>query len=86
MQSSNNILLIIWVLIAIPSIVFTQKKNKVCDQDCPSDFICGFGDIEINTTNEKIRISINHGLGEKFSIYFQLYCCYRLIVSLHELY
>ena len=46
MQSSNNILLIIWVLIAIPSIVFTQKKNKVCDQDCPSDFICGFGDID----------------------------------------
>lgn len=32
---------------------------------------CGFGEIDITTTNNKIRISINHGLGEKFSIYFQ---------------
>jgi hypothetical protein len=56
---------------------FIQYKWNIITRGTVLEFLtlycnyCGFGDIEINTTNEKIRISINHGLGEKFSIYFQ---------------
>ena len=57
MQSSNNILLIIWALIAIPSIVFAQKKSKaVCNRECTSDYICGFGEMDENSTTDKAKV------------------------------
>jgi len=60
MQFSNNILLIIWVLIAIPSIVFTQKKSKaVCNRECPSGYICGFGEMDDNSSNDKANVKKN---------------------------
>ena len=68
MQFSNNILLIIWVLIAIPSIVFTQKKSKaVCNRECPSGYICGFGEMDDNSSNDKAnvkKIAVNHARTE----------------------
>jgi len=57
MKSSNDIFLIIWVLIAIPSIVFAQKKSKaVCNRECPSDYICGFGEMDDNSNPDKAKV------------------------------
>ena len=68
MKPFNYILLIIWVLIAIPSIVFAQKKSKaVCNRECPSGYICGFGEMDDNSSNDKAnvkKIAVNYARTE----------------------
>ena len=58
---------------------FIQFKWNIITRGTVLEFLslycnhCGYGNLEIKTNNETIKMTINHGLGEKFSIYLQAF-------------